>query len=337
MGRDTKSYTLYQGMTESSYPMLFDSTNITELEHFLDDYVSGTVSSFKVSEFFRSTSDYVTDLFFLPVDLSKWGTINTDYVYIGNHQYTDYACKHFMSDIYASSIQLFSFTVTRQFNNFLDYAPYTRIKLYVPYFEMIELNPLKVYGNTVKGYVSIDVRTGKFVLYVYIDDGNGNSYLIESKETNIAIRVGIGFTNQQDIMRNNVLNSISLIGSGVNLAMGVATENPISASAGIGMITKTATQILQSNVEHLKSYKGANGNFTELSVDKNIVLIIERPQDVTYPNYSLKGGVCRQNLSLSTVTGYTEIGEIHFNPNGEDIYDDEIAEIEQLLRDGVVL
>lgn len=336
MGRDTRTYTMFQSMTEASNPMLFNATGTTDLEHFLEDYISGTISQFRVTDFFRSTSDYVVDLFFLPLDISLWGTLMNDFVYIGNHQYTAYACKTFMSQVYSSSIELFNFTVSRQFNNFLDFAPYTKIKLYVPFFETIELNPLKVYGKTVKGYVSIDIRTGNYALYIYVVDG-ANEYLIETKQTNVAIKIGIGFTNQSEIMRNNVLNSVSLIGSGVNLAMGVATENPISASAGIGMVTKTASHILETNVEHLKSYKGANGNFTELCVDKNITLIIERPQDVKYPDRSLKGGVCRENLSLSLVTGYTEIGEIHFNPNGEDIYDDEIAEIEQLLRDGVVL
>ena len=132
MGKDNRNYTLYQGMTESAYPMLFNSTNVTHLEHFLDDYVSGVVTSFSVSNFFTSTSDYVADLFFLPIDLSKWGTLTNDYVYIGNHQYTDYECKHFMSDVYSSSIELFSFTFTRKYNNYLDFAPYTRIKLYLP-------------------------------------------------------------------------------------------------------------------------------------------------------------------------------------------------------------
>lgn len=336
MSRDTKSYTLYQAMTKSSYPMLFDSSNISNMENFLNDFLTGgVVSPTNTDNIFMNVAEYITDIFFLPVDLSKWGTINTDYVYMGGHQFTEYPCKHFMSDIYGTSIQLFSFTVTRQFNNFLDFSPYTRIKLYIPYFEMIELNPLKIYGNTVNGYISIDVRTGKFALYIYVDDGNGNSYLIESKETNIAVKIGIGFTNQQDIARNNILNAISLMGSAINIGMGAFTENPISASAGVGMLTKSATTIIENNVEHLKSYKGANGNFTELSVDKQIILIKETPKNITVPNVELKGGVCRKNLSLSTVKGYTEIGEIHFNPMGYDIYDDEIAELNNLLRGGV--
>ena len=35
-------------------------------------------------------------------------------------------------------------------------------------------------------------------------------------------------------------------------------------------------------------------------------------------------------------TGYVEIGDIHFDPKNNDIYQNEISEIISLLRDGVI-
>ena len=39
---------------------------------------------------------------------------------------------------------------------------------------------------------------------------------------------------------------------------------------------------------------------------------------------------------MSTLSGYVEIGEIHFDPKNADIYQDEITEIVELLQKGVI-
>lgn len=340
MGRDVRNYVnitsdLYT-RSEKVY-VLSDST----VNQFFTDLTNGTISGFGVANFFMQTSDYVTKLHYIPIDISKfaYGGLHTGgSIILGNKTLTDYSFDTpVVSGEWLPSIKLFETgTITRTLNNYLDYEPYTKIKIYVPYFETIDLPLELVYGKTVCGYVSLDVRTGRYVLYLYTNDGTVER-LFASRETNIAIEVSIGKTNAEEIKRNNVLQSISMIGSVIGLGVGAYSGNPLITAGSVGMLTKNVTQAINNNVNHLTSVKGGNANRTELSVDKHIYLIKEVPQNVRYPNYALKGGVCKKNLSLSGVTGYTEIGEIHFNPSNVEIFDDEINEIIDLLRSGVIL
>ena len=52
----------------------------------------------------------------------------------------------------------------------------------------------------------------------------------------------------------------------------------------------------------------------------------------------MQGKPTNKYIKLSSITsGYVEVAEVHFNPNGEDIYTQEINEIVSLLRAGVIL
>ena len=303
-----------------------------QLHRFLTDLTAGTITGYNLTNFFTEMSSYVTKAMYIPIDVDKFGNFlpSSPDIVMGNKAF---AYENNELQYMYSYVKYFEFTPSRNFNNFLDFAPYTRFRLYIPYFPIIDLDPQVIYGHTVECYLSLDFRNGKFKTYIYIDD----TELIESRETNIGIEISIGKSNEDDIRRNNVLQSISMLGSLVTMGVGVATENPIAIGAGVGMVTKSVTGAIGNNISRLTGYQGGNGSVTELSVDKNPKIIIEQPQNVSVPQLSIKGGVCRKNLALSGVTGYTEIGQIIFNPNNSDIYNDEINEITELLRDGVIL
>ena len=62
-----------------------------------------------------------------------------------------------------------------------------------------------------------------------------------------------------------------------------------------------------------------------------------KPLAIDYLTYAhTQGYPANKYDSLSLYTGYVEIGEIHFNPFNEVIYQDEITEIVTLLKDGVI-
>lgn len=307
-------------------------------DSFLLDLFRGNISSndYAVTDFFQENSDYLEKIYYFPLDVRSllYGNFVTPTtIGLGKKD-----CNYLTYEITAlKNVELFSITVSRKHNNFLDFAPYTAIKLYVPYFPIIDLNPVKVYGYTLKGYLRVDIWTGKLGLFIEQVDAQNNNNLIYSNTVQIGIEVPIGKSNAQEIQRNNLLNGLSFLGSYLTMVAGAYSGNPITASMGLGLLSRTAVKSLSDNVEHLTGYSGGDGSRVEVACDKNIKLIIETPKDITLPDVTLKGGICKQNLSLSSVTGYTEIGEIHFNPYGYQIYDDEIKELTDLLRDGVIL
>lgn len=299
----------------------------------MGDIINGTITNYAIADFLQSNSDYITGLKFFPLDIERFMIgEQTAYPIIGKNTITTY--NDFKDwTTWDSYLKIVEFTIARTFNNFLDYAPYTKIQLYFPFFELIELEPYLVYGFTIRCLLSLDIYTGVLSLQVERDDG----LILYHGNNTVAIEIPIGKTNAEEIKRNNVLHSISLLGSALNIGVGAVTGNPISTSAGISTATKGITSAMASNVNRLSSYSGANGTRNEIVCDKRIRVIKEIPTQISRPSSELKGKPCYYNDTLDNIHGYTEIGEIHFNPFGHEIYDDEINEIVELLHSGVIL
>ena len=109
------------------------------------------------------------------------------------------------------------------------------------------------------------------------------------------------------------------------------------AGAGIALAGKTVINAMNDNVDRLASYEGGQGDASMIAINKSIVGIYEMPQNIVLPNAHLVGKPCRQTLNLASLTGFTKVGDIHFDPQGERIFQDEMDEIVNLLHAGVIL
>mgnify|MGYP003290117292 CR=1 FL=1 len=333
MAIDTTSYLGYrQTVNEWCYGM--DYSTLIGLQ---SDIIDGTVNDYDISSFFQSNSDYFVHWRYYPFAINKICDITANVnPTIGKKTFNNYTmCS--ITNVIAPIKKWFDFTISRSHNNFLDFAPYTKVTLYVPFFGTFDLPLQQCYGKRIYGYITLDVRSGNANLSFYSYTINEGYIFLFERSVKIGIDIAVGKSNAEEIKRNNILQTISFGGSLIGLGVGMYSGNPLITAGSVGMLTKNVTQALSNNVDRLSSYTGSNGTYSSLSCDKTIRLYIETPKDVKSPSLTLKGGVCDKNLNLSTVTGYTEIGEIHFNPMGYDIYDDEIKEIEDLLRGGVHL
>ena len=310
---------------------------------FISRIINDTVASnWQVGNFFQDDAEYVSSIKYIPIDVSlfyvNWALSSDRKIYIGK-TFTTHNYKYYISTTDTppySTIELCQITQSRRFNNFLDFAPYTSFRLQIPYFESIDIDPILVYGRTIKCYVSLDIRTSRFCLYVYSDTVT-TSHLIAQKESVIGIDLPLGQTNANEIQRNNILHMISMAGEIGGLAVGVASGNPLVTAGSIGLLTKNTAKAIQDNVTHV-TYRGGNATTSQLAVDKKIWWVEECPKNVSIPEPSLKGRIQqRYRSSLIAVTGYTEISQINFDAKNNAIMEDEIDEIVGLLRDGVIL
>ena len=305
----------------------------------LNDMIKGNLSGYSTSDLFQSNSDYVVKLSYFPFIIGNFSTLGASQstLTLGKNTF-NYTCKPLITQ--TSSVQIAKFTLTETFNNFLDDEPYSTYTLHVPFFEPIKI-PFAYIKNFYEFqlYLSIDFNSGFATLYLMAQESSGGTdyVLVSEKTSKVSIDVALGKSNKEEQQRNNMLQMISGIGSAVGLYLGVSSGNPLLTAGSVGMLTKNVTQAIANNVDRISSYHGSNGNRSSLCVDKRIYLIMEKPTNVNYPNASIKGKPCRKNLTLSSLSGYTEIGEIHFNPSDAEIFEDEISEINDLLRSGVIL
>ena len=330
-------------VSTTEQPYIF---TIAPFKRFLNDIISGSITNYSITDLFQDDSTYVTKAMFFPFNLTMLFDYtllsNSSVIYLGKK---DVSASSYVSDAYnqvayisgntttANAEKWFEISVSRNFNNFLDFNPYTKIFIQVPFFGRVEINPIDAYKGTITGYLMVDIRTGYATLYLQDKD----DVTIETKRTKVAVDISIGKTNAEEIQRNNLLQSISLISQIGMVAASAASGNAVSSGVAIGIASKTASDMINNNVSRLTSVT-SGGDGRDLQVqDTSIYVIIEQPQNIKAPSKTLKGGVYNQNSFLNSLHGYTEIGEIHFNPSNNVIYDDETNEIIQLLRNGVIL
>lgn len=318
-----------------SYTECYVFTNRNDGDLFLSDIIDGTVTSFSLLNLLQNNSEYITRLTYYPIrlepfiDLEHYIVVDGK-IYIGNKIISSYSSAR-MTGIYPF-VKIGEFSVSRKYNNFLDFSPHRRVRFHHPYFEPIELPLNLIYGRVIEYYMSIDVINNECTLYLTLKD---NGLVIETRSAKLGIELSIGKTNKEEQTRNNVLLGMKAL-TGVSLASsGFGGGNPKLKTAGI--LSNTGMNLIQNNVDRLTGYTSGNGNRSVLPQPKNTYLTDEFPMNVQLPNPSLTGKPLNENKLLSSLIGYTVISEINFNPLGEPIYDDEISEIIDLLRTGVIL
>lgn len=220
-----------------------------------------------------------------------------------------------------------SVTIDKYVGSFLDYAPYTKISIYLPYIGIHELSPDDIMGDTIQVVYNIDVLSGacgcfiksssKGVLYSY----NGSCI------SNIPL-TSINFSTA-------IQNAVSAVCSGAAIVAGVASgAAPVTAMGAVGLLGSAANTAINSKptVQRSGSLGGSAG---VLSVQKPYI-IIERP------NYSVPGNVNKyvgqsSNITeyLGNLSGFTMVEYVHLQ--GIPATDEEIQEIEALLKEGVIL
>ena len=301
------------------------------MKEFLTMLLSGAITSFWQGSFFQQNSDYVSSISFVAINPTPFiQSSETDkYVKIGSQTATLSENVKRVT-MWKNSVKLFEVTITRYFNNFLDFAPYTKLKLCVPYFGFIDIPMEYAYKGKIEGHVAVDFSSGKGTLYLY-----QGSILLTTKTAQLSISIPLGKTNAEEQKRNKVLHAIQgAVGVGM---IAMSGGNPLMAGAGIALAGKTVINAMNDNVDRLASYEGGQGDASMIAIDKRIVGIYEMPQNIVLPNAHLVGKPCRQTLSLGNLTGFTKVGTIHFEPQGEPIFQDEMEEIVGLLQKGVYL
>lgn len=312
------------GAIPTRYHTCADFATISE---FVLKILNGTINNFALANFFQENSDYISNINFFPIDVSKFidSSITQNAIIIGSKLApTTNSVKQVVQ--WKTFLELFRITITRRFNNFLDFAPYTRIRLYIPYFDYIEIPNEYAYTGQLNGFISVDFSSGRATLYIM-----RGLILVTSKTTQLSISVPVGKSNAEELSRNKILHTIQ---ASVGGGMIAGTDNKSKAS--ISWLGNVITNSLNDNINRLTSIQGGDGNTTILATDKTPRIVYEYPQNVFYPDAHAFGKPLQRSVSLSALTGFTKVDDIHFDPKNEVIYQDEINEIVTLLKDGVI-
>ena len=220
-----------------------------------------------------------------------------------------------------------SLKLDKYIGSFMDYSPYTKISIYLPYIGMRDLSPDDLIGGSIEVQYSIDILTGACACFIkHSSRGVLYSY-------NGSCIANIPLTGQS--YSAAIQNAVSAVISGVGMVAGMTTgAAPVTAMSAAGLINSAANTALNSKPTIQRS-GNMGGSAGILSVQKPYV-IIERPHlSVPSKVQNYVGQCANMTMNLGACSGYTIVEFCHIE--GVPCTTEELTEIESLLKGGVIL
>lgn len=220
-------------------------------------------------------------------------------------------------------IDLGSVFINEATGSYMDYSPYTRVTLYLPYIGFVRLNTDEVMGHNLGITYYVDLLTGACVVYITID-----GYVHSQYTGNVMTMIPLSGRDASSLYQSAIQIGLSTVATMASPTGGLASAlsaGALASSAGTVMNSKDKVQ-MGSSVEGSSGMIGLQYPY----------LVIESPRGCL-PNRqnAIMGYPSFMTASLGSLSGYTEVDSIHLE--GIPCTESELVEIEQLLKGGVVL
>ena len=197
---------------------------------------------------------------------------------------------------------------------FLDYNPYTKAQIYIPFCGYYNLDIDEIAGQTINLTYNIDLTTGDCTAIISI---NGNTkYQFTG---NMLLKVPVSGSS---------VNAIGQAGGLVAAIGGLITGNVAAVGAGLAAGISSSKQDIQRG--------GSLTGNTGFLASKVPTLFIKRPRQNYPAGYNkFVGYTSNITARLGDLSGYTKVREIHLE--GIPATTDELQEIEDKLKVGVLI
>lgn len=228
--------------------------------------------------------------------------------------------------------------------SYLDFEPYTKLTLYLPYVGMVRLSMDDFMGKALGVTYKFDITTGDGVSFV-----TANGKVLYTYSCNVLMRIPLTGASYTEMWGSLVAATIALATAGaaapaLGATAGAAEAGAVAASSEGGAIAstlgdglKSASGIMDSlsTKPTIQKSNNVGMNAGALGVRKPYV-IIERPNACIpasqrkyrgYPSY-IEG-------TLGSFSGYTKVSEINLSVPGAT--DRELSEISTFLKSGVII
>ena len=282
----------------------------------LTSWMWGSLDLNNFKRLFTDPMQCVIGLGVVPLTLTGTPTA----VYLGNID-TGLTMPKVTDEIY--EVNFGNITIKEKWGCYLDYAPYTKISIFLPFIGYQELNTDDVMGKTLLLKYQIDILTGSCI-----------AKISDLTKTNSVLYQFSGQCLRQLPVNGTSLDSIISSGIGIAATIGtaLATEGA-TAPFVVGAVSSVATQAISTKqqVQRSGSISGPAG----LMGQYKPYIVRSTPKQVI-PGYQNKfiGYPAFINKNLGTLSGYNEISSVHLE--GIPATGNELAEIESLLKGGVI-
>ena len=212
-----------------------------------------------------------------------------------------------------STLNVGQIALPTKYNSFLDFAPYTKITIYLPYIGFKEIDATIAIGKALKVAYVADVITGGCIAQIFI---NGVRFYEFSGE--MGVDIPITASNRAQVEASYISNAVGM-----------------GASLASGNITGAVDSVLASATAkyNYSSTDTPNPNCVA-SVNRTCYVIIERPtyQELSQFNHT-KGKMCNLSKTIGSLKGFT-ICDANIDLKGITATEQEKQEISSILSTG---
>lgn len=278
------------------------------------------VSDFKKSEagIPLDAGQFVIGLYQLPIDIPSFCTSSQEKIVLGKLE-TNAVGKKLLT--VNRRIHLGDYFISANCgNNFLDYSPYTEIKLYIPFCGMVELPPNLFINSNVSVDMIVDIISGSCKGIVMC---NNTFYT----SVNGSLMCSLPLSLEQCATK-----SLSIINSANSIISGIIFGNKNYST--LNTVTTLGEAMIENNniaPSHISGNMDSVVNF----YDPQCCILF-----MTYPEVNMgdisktHGKVCNYQDTLNNCHGYTVVNNPHLEIKCTNTEKDEIT---KLLEQGVIL
>lgn len=255
-------------------------------------------------------------------------------------------------------VTLGSFSFDREFNNFLDFEPYTQAILYVPYCGIKQL-PMNIFaGHTVNIYMNADNTTGVLQVLIFVDNIEwGTLSGMASEELPLVGETALTAANTKRELdyQQGQLEWGKMIGMGGSIAgasISAANRNPVGLIAqGASALFKnyyynTQQAELQYQINHTKpepltiqkgdsSIDKMNVQYPFIMIQSPVIIGDDTIENIKRNYGRTKGFKCCETGVIGDFSGLTKCSAA--NLNGISCTYTEKKMILEALQEGVIL
>ena len=268
-----------------------------------------------------------------------------------------------------------SLLIEKRYDSALDFNPYTKVSLFLPFVGMVNLDTDEVMGQTIFVKYRVDIVSGACVAKVFVGSAEEKSCLYQySGDCSMAMPINSAdFSGYKAaVISAAKVVSLGAVAAGAGIVAASSAETFKTAVSGGAELTFTEEQKSQyekamSNISstiknspekasfadstkkeasntvgsvmsgkiEVEHSGGFSGNTGVLGIRRPYV-VIKRPRMCNPDQYGqYNGRPSQMYLNLDTLHGYTEIQAIQLT--GFSATNPELAEIASLLKGGVIL
>lgn len=210
---------------------------------------------------------------------------------------------------------------TPKYNSFLDFEPYTKIEVYLPYYGYANLKVADIYNKYIYFNLAVDYVTGQALYIISVNDNElsvdnklnyypdklKNNRIIGTYEFTLGITIPFGSTGLNEMLRNVTLSAIKGAGA---LATSYLSEGLFPTSPQITSTTSTVVKKKRLDEQRFKKTKVEETTKTRAPIDdsstysKNRINTCFETANNALANLSLTPGTDKSsNMGLKGVSG----------------------------------